>query len=178
MVPKATALYIRGAPPFLLLHSSQLRMRNNLDSFGKTSIYTTHLPYFNTINMKAFIPTALAFAASIAVILGLPADPKPAPTWHQIGENDLGPIYSTTLPEKRSDASWYKVGETENGPVYSSIEATATLPQKRNDAPWYKVGESDNGPVYSSIKPTVLPRGDEQSSSRTITEYNAWLAKE
>jgi hypothetical protein len=75
------------------------------------------------IATKIFPFIALAFAASIATVFSLPADPEPSPTWYQISENDLGVVYSTQ-PRKRDETTWYQIGESEHGPVYSSIDPT------------------------------------------------------
>lgn len=75
------------------------------------------------ISTKIFLFIAFAFTASITTVLGLPADPEPSPTWYQIGENDLGVVYSTR-PGKRDETTWYQIGESEHGPVYSSIDPT------------------------------------------------------
>jgi hypothetical protein len=98
--------------------------------------------------MKLFLLTALAFTLGITAVLGLPAKPQSTPAWYKIGENDLGPIYSTTVSAKRSGVSWYKVGENEHGPI------------------------------YSSVKPLTVSRRDNQTSSEVMAEYKAWIAEE
>lgn len=96
-----------------------------------------------------YTTTTFGFPADLqATSTSLLANPQPTlPTWYQVGENNLGPIYSTTLSEKRSDALWYQVGENEHGPI------------------------------YSSVRPTLAPRGDQQAADGTISEYATWLAE-
>lgn len=79
-----------------------------------------------------FLSLTLALTTGIVtVVLGFPADLAPSSTWYQIGESDLGPIYSTQ-PGKRDNVAWHQIGENELGLIYSSVD-TSVLPRESTD---------------------------------------------
>jgi hypothetical protein len=88
-----------------------------------------------TFALFSFITFALYNSATA---LTLPLDTlttrDTTPAYYNIGENELGPIYSSVAPqEKRDEPTWYAIGSNEHGTIYSSVEPQSVKREEIED---------------------------------------------